>query len=153
MDETMKYDILLVEDNPGDVRLTMEILNDNPFVNNLMVVVDGEEAIRFLKKTDKYAQATTPHLIILDLNLPKRNGLEVLKEIKKDPQLKYIPVIVLTSSEAENDIVKSYELNANCYISKQVEFEKFSTQFNTTLEFWFRLARIPKNIEKNKSYG
>jgi two-component system, chemotaxis family, response regulator Rcp1 len=147
-EEISKYEILLVEDNPGDVRLTMELLKNHPYLENLQIVYDGEEAIRFLRKQDKYSETTTPNLVILDLNLPKKNGLEVLKEIKSDKELKHIPVIVLTSSEAETDIMNSYELYANCYITKPVDFQTFAKQFNILLDFWCRLARIPKNVEK-----
>jgi two-component system, chemotaxis family, response regulator Rcp1 len=151
MDEQVyKYNILLVEDNPGDVRLTKEFLYDNPYLNNLEVVFDGEEAIRLLKKTNEYTNAELPNLIILDLNLPKKNGIEVLREIKTDETLKHIPVVVLTSSESDTDIIESYELYANCYISKPVNFENYSLLFNKMLYFWCGLARIPRNIDKKQ---
>jgi len=151
--EEMKYDILLIEDNPGDVRLTKEFLTDNPYLNNLEVVVDGDEAIKLLKKEGKYKDAATPHLIILDLNLPKKNGLEVLREIKTHEELKYIPIVVLTSSSSDSDVLSSYELSANCYITKPLNFQSYFDLFNTLLHFWCRLARIPKIPDKNYNYG
>jgi chemotaxis family two-component system response regulator Rcp1 len=147
-EDVYKYNILLVEDNPGDVRLTKEFLSNNNYLNNLDVVYDGEEAISLLKKKYPYADAITPNLIILDLNLPKLTGIEVLKEIKTDDALKHIPVVVLTSSESDTDIIESYELYANCYISKPVNFESYSTLFNNMLYFWCYLARIPRTSEK-----
>jgi chemotaxis family two-component system response regulator Rcp1 len=118
-------DILLVEDNPGDVRLTQEALNEGRIENKLHVVFDGVEAIEFLSKTGKHKNAIVPDLILLDLNLPKMNGLEVLEKIKNDPELKLIPVIVLTTSQSENDIHASYAMHVNCFVSKPVEYDSF----------------------------
>lgn len=146
--EVFKYDVLFAEDNPGDVRLIQELLKDNPYIKSLHVITDGEEVLRYLKKQPPYVDSATPHLIILDLNLPKYNGLEVLREIKEDSELCYIPVIVLTSSQSEDDIIKSYDLHANCYMVKPVSFEQLVNQFRIMLEFWLRLARIPRNIDK-----
>ena len=115
--------VLLVEDNPGDVRLTMEAFKDGKVHNEMNVVGDGVEAMAFLRKEGKYADAPRPDLILLDLNLPKKDGREVLAEIKQDPNLKSIPVVVLTTSNAESDIVKTYDLQANCYITKPVDFQ------------------------------
>ena len=117
--------ILLIEDNPGDVRLTQEAFKEGRLSTNLEVVMDGVEAIKFLKKEAPYQDMVTPDLILLDLNLPKRDGREVLQEIKTDKILKRIPVVVLTTSNAEQDILKSYNLHVNCYINKPVDFDKF----------------------------
>ena len=115
-----------MEDNPGDVRLTQETLKEFKVINNLSVVGDGVEAMAFLRREGKYAQASRPDLILLDLNLPKKDGREVLSEIKRDEQLKRIPVVILTTSGAEQDILKTYELHANCYIKKPVDLDQFS---------------------------
>src|SRR5437762_3880317 len=121
-------EVLLVEDNPGDVRLTMEVLKEEKMLLHVSVVGDGEEALAFLRKEGKYASAAQPDLILLDLNLPKKDGREVLTEIKRDPHLMLIPVVVLTTSTAEQDVLKTYELHANCYIKKQVDFEQFTRE-------------------------
>src|SRR3990172_7231993 len=118
-------EILLVEDNPADVRLTKEALKDAKMVNNLNVVTDGVEAIAFLRRQDKYKNAPRPDIILLDLNLPKKDGREVLAEIKADETLRTIPVVVLTTSKAEQDILRTYTLHANCYITKPVDLDKF----------------------------
>ena len=118
-------EILLVEDNPGDVRLTKEALKDAKVINNLHVAGDGIEALDFLKRQGKYPGAIRPDLILLDLNLPRKDGREVLGEIKADPGLRQIPVVILTTSKAEEDILKTYDLHANCYITKPVDLEKF----------------------------
>lgn len=136
-------EILLVEDNPADVRITIEAMNDSKIVNNLFVVNDGVEAINFLKKTGEYADTPKPDLILLDLNLPKKDGREVLKEIKEDPHLKRIPVVVLTISKAEEDILKSYNLHANCYITKPVDLEQFINVVKSIEDFWFTIAKLP----------
>jgi len=136
-------EILLVEDNPGDVRLTMEALKDCKMRNTLYVVEDGEEALSFLHKEDKYANAPHPDLILLDLNLPKKNGKEVLFEIKKNPKLKRIPVVILTTSKAEEDIVKTYDLHANCYITKPVDFDQFISVVRKIEDFWFTIVKLP----------
>ena len=148
MPEQNKYHILLVEDNPGDVRLTQEFIKDNPLLDTFSAVPDGEQAMKYLRCEPPYADATIPNLIILDLNLPKKNGFEVLEEIKTDAHLKHIPVIVLTSSESDVDILKCYDLYANCYISKPVDYEVFVRQFSMLLDFWCRVAHIPVNRPK-----
>jgi len=129
-------DILLVEHNPADVRLTIEALKESPINTNLHTVEDGVEALAFLRKGGKYKDATIPDLILLDLNLPKRNGREVLKEIKHDKILKQIPVVVLTISSAEDDISKSYDNFANCYIIKPLELDQFIKKIQSIIEFW-----------------
>jgi len=135
--------ILLVEDNPGDIRLTKEVLKDGEIKNNLSVVTDGEEAVLYLKKDGKYADSITPDLILLDLNLPKKDGREVLAEIKTDPKLKYIPVIVLTTSTAEQDIMNMYMHHANCYITKPVDFNQFVGVVKSIESFWLTTVKLP----------
>ena len=135
--------ILLVEDNPGDIRLTQEVLKEGKIINQLSVVMDGEEAILFLKKTDKYADAATPDIILLDLNMPKKDGREVLAEIKNDPMLMTIPVIVLTTSAAEQDILNMYAHHANCYITKPVDFNQFINVIRSIEEFWLTVVKLP----------
>lgn len=136
-------DILLVEDNPGDVRLTRELLKESKIHNNLTVVDNGEDALLFLRREAKYRNATLPDLILLDLNLPRKNGSEVLASIKKDPELKRIPVVVLTSSKAEEDVVKTYDLHANCYISKPVGLEQFAAVVKAIDDFWLTIVKLP----------
>jgi CheY-like chemotaxis protein len=143
--ENLKFvEILLIEDNPGDARLTQEALKDGKVRNNLNVVYDGVEAIDYLFKRNKYVNATRPDLIILDLNLPKKNGQEVLAEIKVDDNLKSIPVIVLTISKAEEDIVKAYNLHANCFLIKPIDLIKFFGVVRSIEDFWLTLAKLPK---------
>jgi len=137
-------EILLVEDNPGDVRLTREALREGKVHNNLHVAKDGVEALAFLRKEgDEYAGAVRPDLILLDLNLPRKDGREVLEEIKADPSLRHIPVVVLTSSEAEQDIVRAYDLHANCYVSKPVDLDQFITVVQSIENFWFTIVKLP----------
>jgi two-component system, chemotaxis family, response regulator Rcp1 len=136
-------EILLVEDNPGDVRLTREALREAKVRNNLHVVDDGVKALQFLRRQGEYAGATRPDLILLDLNLPRMGGREVLTEIKADPDLLQIPVVVLTSSQAEQDIVRAYELHANCYISKPVSLDQFVSVVKSIEDFWFTIVRLP----------
>lgn len=136
-------EILLVEDNPGDVRLTIEALKEGRFANRINVAVDGFEAMAFLRREGKYANASRPDLILLDLNLPKKNGREVLADIKADSDLKRIPVVVLTSSQAEKDIVATYNLHANCYITKPVDFEQFICVVRSIEDFWFAVVKLP----------
>jgi CheY-like chemotaxis protein len=140
-------EILLVEDNPGDVRLTKEALKEGRFANLINVAVDGFEAMAFLRREGKYANASRPDLILLDLNLPKKNGREVLAEIKADSNLKRIPVVVLTSSQAEKDIVATYNLHANCYITKPVDFEQFICVVRSIEDFWFAVVKLPPRGE------
>jgi len=136
-------EILLVEDNPGDVRLTQEVLKEGKVHNKLSVVENGVQAISFLKKEDGYKDALTPDLILLDLNMPKKDGREVLLDIKKDKDLKKIPVIVLTTSQAEEDILKVYDLNANCFISKPVDLEQFINVVKSIEDFWLSIVKLP----------
>ena len=138
--------ILLVEDNPGDVRLTQEAFKEGRLAVNLSVVMDGVEAINFLRKRENHKDATLPDLILLDLNLPKKDGREVLAEVKTDPDLKRIPVVVLTTSNAEQDILKTYNLHANCYINKPVDFEKFFDVIQKIEEFWLKTAILPTMV-------
>jgi CheY-like chemotaxis protein len=142
-DLLLPIEILLVEDNLADVRLTQEALKDEKFYNNLSVVNDGVEALAFLRREGMYANAVQPDLVLLDLNLPRKDGREVLNEIKNDPQLKTIPVVVLTVSEAERDILESYELHANCYIVKPVDLNQFSRVVKSIQDFWFTIVKLP----------
>ena len=136
-------EILLVEDNPGDVRLTQEALEESKLYNNLTVVTDGVEAMRCLRKEGKYAGATRPDIILLDLNLPKKDGREVLAEIKTDEKLKLIPIVILTTSSNEEDILKSYGLHANCYVTKPVDFDEFIKIVQAVHNFWFSIVKLP----------
>lgn len=136
--------ILLVEDNPGDVRLTKEALREGKVRNDLHVVGDGEEAMAFLRRGDHHADAPRPDLILLDLNLPKKDGREVLEELKVDPEFRRIPVVVLTSSKAEEDILRSYDLHANAYITKPVDLDQFIGVVKAVEDFWFTVVRLPK---------
>lgn len=138
-------DILLVEDNPGDVRLTQEGLKEGKVRNNLHVVMDGVEAMAFLNREEKYADAPKPDLILLDLNLPRKDGREVLAEIKADEKLKHIPVVILTTSTADEDIIKIYNLHANCFISKPVDLEQFMTVVKAIENFWFTVVKLPSD--------
>ena len=136
-------EILLVEDNPADVRLTREALKEEKLYNNLSVVTDGVEAMAFLHREGSYAGAPRPDLILLDLNLPRKDGREVLEEIKSDPDLKVIPVVVLTISKSEEDILRSYKLHANCYISKPVDLGQFLKVARSIQDFWLTIVRLP----------
>jgi chemotaxis family two-component system response regulator Rcp1 len=135
--------ILLVEDNPGDVRLAMEALKEGTVRNKLNVVPDGVEALAFLHRQGKYATSPRPDLIVLDLNLPRKDGREVLAEIKADGVLKSIPVVVLTTSRAQEDILRSYELHANCYIPKPVDLDQLIDVVKGINEFWFSMVTLP----------
>ncbi len=136
-------DILLVEDNPGDVRLAREALKGSKIRNNLYVVDDGVKALEFLRRQGKYADARRPDLVILDLNLPRKSGREVLAEIKADDSLKRIPVVVLTVSRDEEDILRAYNLHANCYITKPIDFEQFMKITKTIEDFWLTIVKLP----------
>lgn len=138
-------DILLVEDNPGDARLAMEALKDAKVSNTLHWVVDGVEAMQFLQREGDHTEAPRPDVILLDLNLPKKDGREVLKEIKDDPNLKRIPVVVLTVSSAEEDVLKSYNLHANCFISKPLDLDRFIEVVRSIEDFWLAIVRLPPN--------
>lgn len=137
--------ILLVEDNPGDVRLTIEALKEAKVLNQLIVVKDGIEALSLLRRQGPYAHAARPDLILLDLNLPKKDGREVLAEIKADDNLKRIPVVILTTSQDEQDVLKSYNLYANCYITKPVDLDQFITVVKSIEDFWLGIVVLPKN--------
>lgn len=136
-------EILLVEDNPGDVRLTIEGLNESKIHNNLHIAKDGVEAMQFLRREQQHADAVRPDLILLDLNLPRMDGRQVLAEIKSDLRLKTIPVVVLTTSRAEQDVLRSYELQANCYITKPVDLEQFIAVVKSIEDFWFTIVTLP----------
>jgi CheY-like chemotaxis protein len=136
-------EILLVEDNPGDVRLTVEALKESTVRNHLSVVNDGEQALAFLRREGDYGSAARPDIIVLDLNLPRLDGRQVLAEIKADDDLKRIPVVVLTTSKAEQDILATYELHANCYINKPVDLDKFMDVVRTIEDFWLSVVLLP----------
>jgi CheY-like chemotaxis protein len=136
-------EILLVEDNPGDVRLTREALKEGRLEKNLNVAPDGVEAMSFLRREGDYAGAARPDMILLDLNLPRKSGREVLAEIKGDVELRRIPVVVLSTSGSEEDIIGSYELHANCYVTKPPDFERYLEAVKTIEEFWLCTARLP----------
>ncbi|MBN1310670.1 MAG: response regulator [Anaerolineae bacterium] len=136
-------EILLVEDNPGDVRLTQEALKEGKLYNTLRIVHDGIEALAYLRCEGAYADVARPDLILLDLNLPRKDGREVLAEIKGDDKLKRIPVVVLTTSEAERDILHTYDLHANCYITKPVDLEQFIRIFQQIESFWLTIVKLP----------
>jgi CheY-like chemotaxis protein len=136
-------EILLVEDNPGDARLTEEALKEGKVRNNLHHVRDGVEAMQFLLREGEHKDKPRPDLVLLDLNLPRKDGREVLADMRKNPDLKTIPVVVLTTSEAEQDVVRTYELCANCYITKPVDLEKFITIVRSIEDFWLTFVRLP----------
>lgn len=136
-------EILLVEDNPGDVRLTRESLYDARIHNNMIVASDGLEAMACLRREGEFADSNRPDLILLDLNLPRMNGFEVLNEIKEDPDLKRIPVVVLTTSQAEQDIIQSYNLYANAYVTKPVDLEQFIRVLKSIEDFWLEIVKLP----------
>ena len=141
-------EILLVEDNPGDVRLTQEALREGKVWNNLSVAGDGVEAMRFLRHDAGYVAAPRPDLVLLDLNLPKKDGREVLAEIKDDADLRTIPVVVLTTSKAEEDILRSYKLHANCYITKPVDLEQFMNVVGSIEDFWLCIVKLPREHDE-----
>jgi len=144
MDITKSVEILLVEDNEGDIGLVEEVFEDAKIRNIIHVVEDGEEAMLFLYKQKQFADVPTPDIILLDLNLPQKDGREVLEEIKTDDNLKRIPVVVLTTSKAEEDIIKSYDLHANSYITKPVDFDQFIKVVRSIEDFWLEVVRLPK---------
>jgi chemotaxis family two-component system response regulator Rcp1 len=141
-------EILLVEDSPADVRLTREALTSDRLWNRLNVVTDGVQAMAYLRRKGKFAAAPRPDLILLDLNLPKKDGREVLAEIKADPNLKLIPVVVLTLSAGEEDILKSYGLHANCYIEKPVDLRQFMKVMKSIENFWLAIVKLPPKVQK-----
>ena len=136
-------EILLVEDNPGDVRLTVEALKEGKLRNHMSVAADGEEALAFLRRENGHAAAPRPDLVLLDLNLPRKDGREVLAEMKEDPDLRRIPVVILTTSKAEEDIARTYDLHANCYITKPVDLDQFITVVKSIESFWFSVVSLP----------
>jgi two-component system, chemotaxis family, response regulator Rcp1 len=137
-------EILLVEDNPGDVRLTTEALRDAKVRNHLTLASDGVEALAMLRREGRYAAVPRPDLILLDLNLPKKGGREVLQEVKQDDALKHIPVVILTTSQAEQDIVEGYRLQANAYVTKPVDLEQFLKVIQTIEQFWLEIVKLPR---------
>lgn len=143
MSEGKTVEILLIEDNPADARLALEAILEAKVKNRLTWVSDGIEAMAHLRKQGRYGESSRPDLILLDLNLPKKDGREVLAEIKTDPHLKRIPVVVLTTSQAEEDILKAYNLNANCYITKPVDLEQFLRIVKSIEEFWLSIVKLP----------
>lgn len=143
--QSQLVDILLVEDNEGDVRLTQEVLKDSKVRNNLMVAKNGEEALSRLRKQGKFKDAVRPDLILLDLNLPIKDGREVLAQIKEDPDLKRIPVVILTTSKAEEDILKTYNLHANCYVTKPVDLDQFVKVVRSLEDFWLAIVKLPNH--------
>jgi CheY-like chemotaxis protein len=136
-------EILLVEDDPGDTLITREALDQSKLANNLHCVVNGEEALAFVRREGQYADAPRPDLVLLDLNLPRRDGREVLAEIKGDPELRRIPVVVLTTSQSEEDVLRSYDLHANAYVTKPVDFDRFVDEVHQIDEFYFAVVRLP----------
>lgn len=136
-------EILLVEDNPADVRLVQEVFKEARIHNKMRVALDGDKAMQILRREGEYARASSPDLIILDLNLPKKDGREVLKEIKEDENLKSIPVVILTTSNAEEDLIETYKNNANCYISKPVDLNNFIKVVKIIEDFWLSIVKLP----------
>jgi len=145
-ERTTPVEILLVEDNPGDVRLTQEALKESKVTNNLSVAEEGVEALAFLKREGKYADAPRPDLLLLDLNLPKKDGRELLEEIKADEHLRRIPVVVLTTSKAEEDILRMYDQHANCYITKPIDFDQFIDVVKSIEDFWLTIVKLPTDL-------
>jgi CheY-like chemotaxis protein len=140
---TKTIEILFVEDNPGDIRLTREVLKEGNIPNHLHVVEDGEQAMAFLRRTGPYTQAPSPDLILLDLNLPRRGGLEVLQMVKTSQALMHIPVVVFTTSQAEEDIMGAYNLHANCYITKPIDLQQFINNVRSIEDFWLNMVQLP----------
>lgn len=143
LSDAKPIEILLVEDSPSDAALTKEALEAGKIANHLSRVVDGVEAMEYLRQTGKFSKSPRPDLVMLDLNLPRKDGREVLRELKNDPSLKAIPVIVLTTSRSDKDVLQSYELNANCYITKPVDFEHFIEVVRTIEKFWLTIVTLP----------
>ncbi len=136
-------EILMVEDNPVDVLVTREALKQGRIMNNLSVAEDGEEALDFLFRTGQFSAAPRPDLILLDLNLPKKDGREILTELKNNPDLRSIPVVILTTSQAEEDVLRSYDCGANCFIVKPVDLEQFTSTIRSIEDFWFSIVKLP----------
>ena len=148
MNNDQPIEILLVEDNPGDVRLTLEVMKDAKVRNHMSMVKDGVEALAFLRREGDFADAPRPDLILLDLNLPKKDGMEVLADIKADPTLRRIPVVVLTVSKDEEDILKSYDLYANCYVTKPINMEQFIAIVRSIEDYWLTIVKLPHDIKR-----
>jgi CheY-like chemotaxis protein len=146
MKKSRPVNILLIEDNPGDVRLAQEAFKEGNINVDLNVAMDGMEAINYLRKVGEFSSATTPDLVLLDLNLPKKDGREVLSDIKADPTLRSIPVVILTTSNAEQDILNSYNLHVNCYINKPVDFDRFFDIIQKIEDFWLNIAILPSMV-------
>jgi len=144
MPNTEPIEILLVEDNPGDARLAQEALEESKVQNNLHHVADGVEAMRFLRREEGYADVPLPDLVLLDLNLPRKDGREVLAEVKQDPNLRLIPVVVLTTSEAERDLIRTYDLHANAYVVKPIDLDRFIEIVHAIEHFWFSVVKLPQ---------
>lgn len=145
MIEGRAVEILMAEDSPGDVLLTRKALENSKLKINLHAVSDGVEAIQFLRREGEYGDVPTPDIVFLDLNMPRKDGREVLTEIKTDPLLRHIPVVILTTSDSEQDIERSYELNANCYITKPVDMDQFVKVVSSIEDFWFTIVKLPTN--------
>jgi chemotaxis family two-component system response regulator Rcp1 len=141
----LPIEILLAEDNPGDARLAIEALKESKITNHVNVVQDGVEAMAFLRKQGKYAKEPRPDVILLDLNMPRKDGREVLAEVKEDPDLRRIPVVILTISQAEQDILTAYDLHANCFITKPVDLDQFNKVVHSIEDFWFTIVKLPPN--------
>jgi CheY-like chemotaxis protein len=150
MNDIVAIDILLVEDNPDDVLLTLEVLKDAKVKNTLHVAEDGEEAMQFLYNQGKFVDAPRPDLILLDLNLPGKDGREVLSDIKEDPKLKRIPVVILTTSKDEEDIIRMYDHHANAYITKPVDFDQFISVVHTIEDFWLTIVKLPNGAKYDR---
>jgi CheY-like chemotaxis protein len=144
MERLRAIDILLAEDNIGDIRLTEEAIKESKLKINLHIVMDGEEAMAYLRKSHQYINEPTPDLILLDLNMPKKDGREVLKEVKEDIKLKHIPVAILTMSKAEEDILQAYDQYVNCYISKPLDLDRFVDVVKCIDHFWFSIVTLPE---------
>lgn len=140
-----RFEVLLVEDNPGDVFLTQEAFREGHMPLRLCVVGDGEEAMRYLRRESPFEEAIRPDLVLLDLNLPKKDGRELLAELKADSELRHIPVIILTTSESRQDVWRAYKLHANCYLTKPIEVEHFIRKIKSIEDFWLTVARLPSN--------
>jgi two-component system, chemotaxis family, response regulator Rcp1 len=149
VDENRPIEILLVEDNPGDERLTREALKEGKVYSNLHWVKDGVEAMAFLRREGKHADAPRPDIVLLDLNLPRKDGREVLQDIKSDESLRRIPVVVLTTSKAEADVLRTYDLHANCYVTKPVDLEKFIVVVRSIDRFWLTVVTLPPNGQQS----
>lgn len=146
--KAMPIEILLVEDNPGDIQLTTEVLKEARVLNKLHTVADGVEAISFLRREGKFTGAVCPDLVLLDLNLPRMDGRDVLAEIKNDESLRRIPVVILTASKAEIDILQSYDLHANCYITKPIDFDQFANVVKVIENFWLHIVKLPPHTQQ-----